>query len=66
MAGQSTFIAGRTYRTTSAPEKRKANTCQFCGNHFERAEILAVHVLADHGDLIGSEQTIQAAPALDD
>jgi hypothetical protein len=35
------------------PENR-FDVCQFCGKKFEREETLAVHVMEEHDDLIGS------------
>jgi hypothetical protein len=34
--------------------ENKFDVCQFCGKKFEREETLAVHVLEEHDDLIGS------------
>jgi hypothetical protein len=35
------------------PENR-FDVCQFCRKKFEREETLAVHVMEEHGSLIGS------------
>ena len=34
----------------------KFDVCQFCGKRFDREETLAVHVIEEHGSLIGSEE----------
>jgi hypothetical protein len=35
--------------------ENKFDVCQFCGRKFEREEPLAIHIMQEHGDLIGSD-----------
>ncbi|WP_266190257.1 hypothetical protein [Candidatus Nitrososphaera gargensis] len=37
-------------------KRRKYGVCQFCGAHFMRPGSLALYILHEHGDKIGSEK----------